>query len=62
MYAYNFQDVLINEPLFPINLEDYKPKSRVKSDLKEQVQSISQGLEHRDVDPLREVITLLVKS
>jgi len=70
MYGYNFQDVLINESLFPINLEEYKPQSRVKSDFKEQVQAVAQGLEHIDtnrkgekaVDHLREVITLLIKS
>jgi len=70
MYGYNFQDVLINESLFPINLENYKPQSRVKSDLKEQIQAIAQGLEHIDtnrqgekvVDNLREVITLIIKS
>jgi len=69
MYINSFQDALMNQPVFSFNLENFIPKNKLKHDLRNQLEdisnelkSLSTGLEGHQKDILQQVLNILLKS
>jgi len=66
MYLHNFRDTLMNQAVISINLDNFVPQTKLKHDLRDQLEEISReissGFEDNQKDTLQKVLKVILKS